>query len=124
MPDNLDGGPPNPSHARPAREDQPLAGQAGNLTCVRCGQEVRVNRDSYEIFERMHYVCFHYVFEHGAFDPDEECNAGGCPSFRLDAAPRQLRNTAELWAPPRYVSARSRCTYQAAQLRQEAPMNS
>ena len=95
MPGTLGGGPPDPSRARPAREDQPLPGEAGNPACVRCGQEVRVNRDSYEIFERMHYVCFHYEFEHGWFDPDEECNAGGCPSFRLDAAPPQLRSTNE-----------------------------
>jgi hypothetical protein len=59
-----------------------MPGEAGKLTCVRCGLDVRVNRDSYEIFERMHYVCFHYVFEHGTFDPDEECDAGGCPSAR------------------------------------------
>lgn len=31
----------------------------------------------------MHYVCFHYEFEHGEFDPDEECNAGGCPTASL-----------------------------------------
>ena len=43
-------------------------------------QAVRVNRDSFEIFERMHYVCFHYEFEHHGPDPDEECAAGGCPS--------------------------------------------
>ena len=53
------------------------------LTCVRCGRPVRQNRDSFEIFERMHYVCFHYEFEHDPFDPDEECDAGGCPSSRL-----------------------------------------
>ena len=52
----------------------------GELTCVRCGLEVRVNRDSYEIFERMDWVCFHFAFEHGGFDPDEECDAPGCPS--------------------------------------------
>jgi hypothetical protein len=40
----------------------------------------------------MHYVCFHYEFEHDAFDPDEECTAGGRPSFKLDAPPRQLRD--------------------------------
>ena len=59
-------------------------------TCVRCGQEVRVNRDSYEIFERMHYLCFHYEFEHAGFDPDEECDAGGCPSAKRDACPPPL----------------------------------
>ena len=53
---------------------------AGELTCVRCGLEVRVNRESYEIFERTHWVCLHFAFEHGGFDPDEECDAPGCPS--------------------------------------------
>jgi hypothetical protein len=31
----------------------------------------------------MHYVCFHYEFEHGATDVDTECGAGGCPSASL-----------------------------------------
>ena len=64
--------------------------EAGTLACVRCGREVRVNRDSYEIFERMHYVCFHYEFEHAGFDPDEECDAGGCPSARRGTCPPPL----------------------------------
>jgi hypothetical protein len=34
--------------------------------CVRCGRPVRVNADQYEVFERMHWVCFHYEFEHEA----------------------------------------------------------
>jgi hypothetical protein len=49
------------------------------LKCVRCGLEVRVNRESYEIFERMHWVCFHFEFEHMGFDPDEECDAPAAP---------------------------------------------
>jgi hypothetical protein len=32
------------------------------------------------VFEQMHYVCFHYEFEHDPTDVDEECGAGGCPS--------------------------------------------
>ena len=91
MPGNLDGGKPK---AEAAREDQPMPCGAGRLACARCGREVRMNRDSYEIFERMHYVCFHYEFEHGGFDPDEECDAGGCPSSRLSSPPRALRGAA------------------------------
>ena len=45
-----------------------------------------MNRDSYEIFEQMHYVCFHYEFEHAGFDPDEERDAGGCPSSTANVA--------------------------------------
>ena len=57
------------------------------LICVRCGLEVRVNRESYELFERMHWVCFHFVFEHSGFDPDEECDAPGCPSSPFNSPP-------------------------------------
>ena len=32
----------------------------------------------------MHYVCFHYEFEHGDTDVDAECGAGACPSRRVD----------------------------------------
>jgi hypothetical protein len=69
-----------------------MPGEAGKLMCVRCGREVRANRDSYGIFERMHYVCFHYEFEHDPYDPDEECRAGGCPSSRRGAPSRRLRD--------------------------------
>jgi hypothetical protein len=31
-------------------------------------------------------VCFHYEFEHGDTDIDEECSAGGCPSRRVGLA--------------------------------------
>ena len=55
--------------------------------CVRCGLEVRVNRETYEILERMHYVCFHFEFEHGGFDPDEECDAPDCPSSLFSSPP-------------------------------------
>jgi hypothetical protein len=51
-----------------------------------------VSQEQYQTFERMHYVCFHYEFEHHPFDPDEECDAGGCPSFKLDAPSPLLRN--------------------------------
>lgn len=47
--------------------------------CARCGVEVTANRERFEVFERMHYVCFHYEFEHDT-DPDEGCLAMGCPS--------------------------------------------
>lgn len=61
---------------------------AAGPVCVRCGREVRVGRDSYELFERMNYVRFHYEFEHDPFDPDEECTAGGCPSSARRSAPK------------------------------------
>lgn len=54
----------------------------------------------------MHYVCFHYEFEHGEFDVDEECTAGGCPSAslakgrdRVIATAADLAEEAALGAP-------------------------
>jgi hypothetical protein len=68
-----------------------MPSEAENRVCIRCDREVRVSWEQLELFERMHYVCFHYEFEHDPFDPDKECGAGGCPSFRLDAPPPSLR---------------------------------
>jgi hypothetical protein len=48
---------------------------------------VVVEAAMYEVFEHMHYVCFHYEFEHDPADPDEECNAGGCPSAAIRPRP-------------------------------------
>ena len=52
----------------------------GELTCVRCGLEVRVDRESGSILERMRYVCFHFEFEHTGSGPGGECDAPDCPS--------------------------------------------
>ncbi len=45
---------------------------------------MRVSAQHFETFERMHWVCFHYEFEHDArgegVDPDEDCGVAGCPS--------------------------------------------
>jgi hypothetical protein len=38
-----------------------------------------VNRESYDVFERMHFLCFHLEFEHGDHDPDQGCDVPGCP---------------------------------------------
>lgn len=53
-------------------------------TCRDCGGRVLVTARSFEAFERMHYGCFHYVFEHGELDRDEECALGGCPSAVIE----------------------------------------
>lgn len=38
----------------------------------------------------MHYVCFHYEFEHKG-DPDVECLAGGCPASGISLPSRLMR---------------------------------
>jgi hypothetical protein len=58
------------------------------LICRDCGRPVTVSSDQFEVFERMHYTCFHYLFEHDPFDPDEECTAGGCPSASIGPGQR------------------------------------
>ena len=58
----------------------------GKPLCRRCGLPVEASAQDFDVFEQMHYVCFHYEFEHQG-DPDVECSAGGCPSsgIRLPA---------------------------------------
>lgn len=58
--------------------------------CRQCGKSVVASVADYEVFERMQYVCFHYVFEHGG-DPDVECLAGGCPASGLSLPSRLAR---------------------------------
>ncbi len=43
--------------------------------CNRCGRPVIRNRERYEVFERIHWLCFHYEFQHeaGTGDPDIAC---------------------------------------------------
>jgi hypothetical protein len=67
---------------------------ADPLFCLRCGRPVTVEAGRFEVFERMHYVCFHYEFEHDPFDPDEECSAGGCPSAAIGQTRRVGRRLA------------------------------
>jgi hypothetical protein len=31
-----------------------------------------------DVFEKMHFLCFHLEFEHGDYDPDEPCSDPGC----------------------------------------------
>ncbi|VXB78108.1 conserved hypothetical protein [Aeromicrobium sp. 9AM] len=57
--------------------------QQESLTCRRCGGSVRNADDGRNIFEHMHYVCFHYEFEHGDEDVDFDCGSPGCPSGML-----------------------------------------
>ncbi len=54
-------------------------GSNSSPLCRRCGLAVQACVEQYDVFEQMHYVCFHYEFEH-AGDPDVECTAGGCPA--------------------------------------------
>jgi hypothetical protein len=53
--------------------------------CWACGGPVIRERDRYLIFEGMHWVCFHFEFEHDHNDRDEPCDDPSCPMRgRLD----------------------------------------
>jgi hypothetical protein len=79
--------------ARTPVKNRHVADESVAPICRRCGRPVAVSRNQYDVFEGMHYVCFHYEFEHHPVDPDEECGAGGCPSAavnpRLDRRPER-----------------------------------
>ena len=60
------------------------------LVCRRCGKAVVASAADYQVFEQMHYVCFHFEFEHQG-DPDVECLAGGCPASGLSLPSRLIR---------------------------------
>lgn len=53
---------------------------AKSRLCVRCQHPVTAKAQNYETFERMHWVCFHFEYEHGELDPDEPCGDPRCPS--------------------------------------------
>lgn len=50
--------------------------------CSRCGEPVVVRVDDYDLFEKMHWLCFHLEFEHHS-DPDEPCQDPSCPLWHV-----------------------------------------
>ena len=62
-----------------SRQSSPVS-ESESQICGRCSRPVASSPGDYATFERMHYACFHYEFEHDPVDVDIECEAGGCPS--------------------------------------------
>lgn len=58
--------------------------------CARCGKPVTVNAGDYELFERMHWLCFHLEFEHQG-DPDAPCSDPSCPWWQIEVLRDRLR---------------------------------
>lgn len=52
---------------------------APSQVCRACGA-LSTSPDFTAVFERMHYVCFHFEFEHGNVDRDQTCGLAGCPA--------------------------------------------
>ena len=53
------------------------------MKCQRCGKPVIVNAGKYSLFEGMHWICFHFEFEHDG-DPDRPCSCPDCPIGQLE----------------------------------------
>lgn len=70
----------------PLGEDVSMPELDEPLICARCRWPV-ARRDLYELFERMHWVCFHYENEHEPFDVDRACRDPRCPSRMIDENP-------------------------------------
>lgn len=58
--------------------------------CVLCGKPVIKHEEQYEVYEKMHWLCFHIMFEHND-DVDVACNAGGCPWHMIEVYEDALR---------------------------------
>lgn len=71
-----------------------LANQSPNAStrvCVKCNRRVDRHANEYETFEKMHWSCFHYEFEHDG-DPDVACSDPSCPARAFDPNPRPAWN--------------------------------
>lgn len=55
------------------------------LSCRRCGREIVRNAAlAVDVFEGMHWLCFHLEYEHDG-DPDVVCGDVSCPWFQIAA---------------------------------------
>lgn len=59
------------------------------LLCVRCKQPVTISRQYYDLYERMHWLCFHLEYEHDA-DPDGPCGDPACPWWQIQVFSTKL----------------------------------
>jgi Protein of unknown function (DUF2510) len=86
---------PNPEPEPASSEGAPVGAQPGaavdplpasGAVCQRCGRVVRINAAQYAASRGMHWVCFHFEFQHDPFDPDEPCAHPQCPARVLRPA--------------------------------------
>jgi hypothetical protein len=61
--------------------------------CQRCGRPVVIRAPGpYTAVQGMHWVCFHYEFEHGDQEVDLACKDPACPSRMIDKDPPVARD--------------------------------
>jgi hypothetical protein len=57
--------------------------------CKRCGKTIEVHAADADVFEGMHWLCFHLEFEHEG-DPDAPCADPSCPWWHLEVLRAKL----------------------------------
>lgn len=61
--------------------------------CVKCRKPVS-RAENVELFEGMHWLCFHLEYEHEA-DPDEACQDPSCPWWLIRVLWQELERLGE-----------------------------
>ena len=67
--------------------------------CKRCNKPVLENAQTYDVFEQMHWLCFHLEYEHEG-DPDTACGDPSCPWWHIEVLKQKL---SELGVDPHAV---------------------
>jgi hypothetical protein len=57
--------------------------------CKRCKRPVTLNVQNYDVFEQMHWLCFHLEYEHDG-DPDKACGDPSCPWWHIEVLKQKL----------------------------------
>lgn len=52
--------------------------------CIKCHKPVVARFHDYFTFEQMHWLCFHFEFEHADADPDVPCGDVTCPWWHIE----------------------------------------
>jgi hypothetical protein len=62
---------------------------------------VTVHASDYDVFEKMHWLCFHLEFEHKG-DPDAPCSDPSCPWWHIQVFRQKI--TALGYDPEKVIS--------------------
>jgi len=57
--------------------------------CKRCGAAKTHRPEDFDLFEGMHWICFHLEFEHST-DPDVACSDPSCPWWHIEVFRAEL----------------------------------
>lgn len=59
--------------------------------CRRCGAPKSHRPEDYDLFDGMHWLCFHLENEHDT-DPDVACSDPSCPWWHIEVLRAELSN--------------------------------